>query len=118
VEGRAVSLSVESRAQPAVAVVEASGEVDLATVPKLREEISEHIVARRTNLLVDLRAVTYLDSTGLGVLVGAAKAVNAAGGSLRLVCDNPRLLRLLRITGLDKALAVHPTMESALGDGR
>lgn len=109
-------LSVDSKAEPLVAVVEAAGEVDLATVPKLREAISEQIVAGRTNVLVNLQAVTYLDSTGLGVLVGAVKAVHAAGGSLRVVCDNPRLLRLLRITGLDKALAVHPTVESALAD--
>lgn len=111
-----MTLIVDSKAEPQLAVVEAIGEVDLASVPRLREEISEHIVAGRTNLLVDLQAVTYLDSTGLGVLVGASKAVQAAGGSLRLVCDNPRLLRLLRITGLDKAFAVHPTVEAALAN--
>lgn len=111
-----MSLRVESNAEPLLAVVAASGELDLATVPKLREAISEHIVEGRRNILVDLRAVTYIDSTGLGVLVGAAKAVHSGGGSLRLVCDSPRLLRLLRITGLDRALAVHPTMEAALED--
>jgi anti-sigma B factor antagonist len=111
-----MTLSVDSKAESLLAVVEATGEVDLATVPQLREAISDHIVAGRTSLLVDLRAVTYLDSTGLGVLVGAAKAAGSQGGSLRLVCDNPRVLRLLRITGLDKALAVHPTVESALQD--
>jgi anti-sigma B factor antagonist len=107
---------MDSTAEPQVEVVEAVGAVDLASVPQLRDAISEHIVAGRTNLLVDLRAVTYVDSTGLGVLVGASKAVHAAGGSLRLVCDNPRLLRLLRITGLDKAFAVYPTVEAALAD--
>lgn len=111
-----MSLTVDSNAQPLLAVVQASGELDLASVPKLREAISEHIVEGRRHLVVDLQAVTYMDSTALGVLVGAAKAVRAAGGALRLVCDNPRVLRLLRITGLDKALAVHPTVESALQD--
>jgi anti-sigma B factor antagonist len=111
-----MTLTVDSRTERLVGVVEASGEVDIATVPALREAISEHIVVGRTNLLVDLRAVTFLDSTGLGVLVGASKAAQGAGGSLRLVCDSPRVLRLLRITGLSKALAVHPTVESALED--
>lgn len=87
-----MTLIVESKAEPRLAVVEAIGEVDLASVPQLREEISEHIVAGRTNLLVDLQAVTYLDSTGLGVLVGASKAVQAAGGSLRLGGSRARRL--------------------------
>lgn len=109
-------LTLDSRTEDHVAVIEASGEVDLATVPALREAISEQVAAGRTNLLLDLRAVTFLDSTGLGVLVGAAKKARGAGGSLRLVCDNARVLRLLRITGLDKALAVHPTLEAALSE--
>jgi anti-sigma B factor antagonist len=109
-----MSLTVETRADDLVGVVEATGEVNLATVADLRYAISEHIVAGRTNLLVDLRAVTFLDSTGLGVLVGAAKAAHGAGGSLRLVCASPRVLRLLRITGLTNAFAVHPDVASAL----
>jgi anti-sigma B factor antagonist len=107
-------LSLDSRTDRHLGIVSATGEIDLATVPALREAISEHIVAGRTNLLVDLRAVTFLDSTGLGVLVGAAKKAHGGGGCLRLVCDNDRVLRLLRITGLDRAIAVHPNVASAV----
>jgi len=95
-------------------VVTATGEVDLSSASLLREAIGAHLLADRADVVVDLSAVTFLDSTGLGLLVGAAKRARNAGGSLRLVCDNPRVLRVLRITGLDKTLPLYPDLESGV----
>jgi anti-sigma B factor antagonist len=96
-------------------VVTATGEVDLSSASLLREAVGVLLFADRADLVVDLTGVTFLDSTGLGLLVGAAKRARSAGGTLRLVCDNARVLRLLRITGLDKTLPLYPDLASAVG---
>ncbi|NUR07540.1 MAG: STAS domain-containing protein [Nocardioidaceae bacterium] len=111
-------LAVTSDVEHGVGVVVASGEVDLATAPSLRQAISDHLAAGQTLLLLDMTDVTFIDSTGLGILVGAAKKARGLGGSMRLVCDNPRILRLLTITGLARALPVHPTRAEAVLDWR
>jgi anti-sigma B factor antagonist len=98
-------------------VVAAAGEIDLATVPALRQAVSEHLAAGVTLLVLDLSEVTFIDSTGLGVLVGAGKKAAGVGGSMRLVCDNPRILRLLAMTGLSGVLAVHASRDEALTAG-
>ena len=106
-------LSVSSHSEGMLGVVVASGEIDLATVALLRQVISDHIAAGQSELLLDLTDVSFIDSTGLGVLVGAGKKTAGLGGSTRLVCSNPRILRLLKITGLSRAMAVLPTREAA-----
>jgi len=107
-------LTISSDVDRQVGVVVATGEVDLATVPAFRQAISDHLASGLALLLLDMRGVTFIDSTGLGVLVGANKKTTGLGGSMRLVCDNPRILRLLKITGLSRAFAVLPTREEAL----
>jgi anti-sigma B factor antagonist len=104
-----------SNAGPA-GVVTAGGEIDLATAPGIREAISDLMAAGHTHLVLDLREVTFMDSTGLGILVGAGKRASGLGGALRVVCDNARVLRLLAMTGLSRSLAVHPTLEDATAD--
>jgi len=63
---------------------------------------------------VDLQNVTFMDSTGLGVLVGRLKLVRTHDGSLSLVCSNDRVLKVFAITGLDKVFRIYPTVEQAL----
>ena len=58
-------------------------------------------------MVLHLDGVTFMDSTGLGVLVGAHKAQVAGGGRFEVVCSDPRLLRILRITGLHRVLTIH-----------
>jgi anti-sigma B factor antagonist len=99
-----------------VGLVELSGEIDLATVPTVRQAIGDQLAAGMTLLLLDLSAVTFIDSTGLGVLVGAGKKAAQLGGAIRVVSDNPRVVRLLTLTGLTLALGVHANRESALRD--
>jgi len=110
-------LELNTVADQQMGIVVASGEIDLATVPRLREAITAHLAGGLVNLLLDLSAVTFIDSTGLGVLVGAGKKAAGLGGSVQLVCDNARILRLLDITGLSKAMPVHATREAALNGG-
>ncbi len=84
------------------------GDVDLHTAPDLRTTLAAAVDEDAELVLVHLDEVTFLDSTGLGVLVGAWKAQRAAGRRLELVCSRPEPLKLLRLTGLDRVITVHP----------
>ncbi len=83
------------------------GEIDVHTAPQLRDRLDEVVRQQEDRVVVHLDDVTFMDSTALGVLVGAHKAQCASGGTLELVCSERRLLRLLRITGLDEVLTIH-----------
>ena len=96
------------------AVLQVTGEVDVYTAPMLRERIREIAAKGAVHLIADLGQVDFLDSTGLGVLVGALKRLREDGGSLALVITTPRLLRIFQITGLTKALAVWPSAADAV----
>ena len=99
-------LSVDVRLCSSGVTVTVRGEVDVHTAPILRARLHEVISQGEQRVVVHLDGVTFLDSTGLGVLVGAHKAQSAAGGTLELVCGQPRLLRIIGLTGLDRVLDV------------
>lgn len=109
-----MKLTVATTERDDVTIVTVSGEVDVYTAPQLRSALEERIAAGQTALIVDLQDVGFLDSTGLGVLVGRLKAVKKLDGWLRVVCTNERILRLFSITGLDRVISVHDTVEAAL----
>jgi anti-sigma B factor antagonist len=97
------------------AVVEVKGEIDVYTAPKLREKLIELVSEGSYNVVVNLEGVDFLDSTGLGVLVGALKRVKAHDGSLSLVCTQDKILKIFKITGLTKVFPIHPSVEEAAG---
>jgi len=109
-----VELSVTTSRQGDVTVVNVAGEVDVYTAAQLRAALDEEVAAGHVELVVDLDEVTFLDSTGLGVLVGRLKLVRNQSGWLRLVCSNERILRVFRITGLDKVFGIHASVDEAL----
>ena len=95
-------------------IVAVGGEIDVYTAPKLRDKITELVGDGIYDLVIDMEEVEFLDSTGLGVLVGGLKKVRAHDGSLQLVCNQDRLLKIFRITGLAKVFVIHDTAEAAL----
>lgn len=95
-------------------VVHVGGEIDVYTAPLVREKLDEQITAGRNDLVVDLTDVTFLDSTGLGVLVGRLKLTRSLGGSMRIVGTDDRVLKVFAITGLDKVFDIHADVDSAL----
>jgi len=109
-----VELSVTSETRGEATVVHVGGEVDVYTAPVLREHLDEHISAGRHHLVVDLGGVSFMASTGLGVLVGRLKLVRATNGTLRLVCSNDRILNVFSITGLDKVFQIFDSVDDAL----
>ncbi|CAN5751532.1 MAG TPA: STAS domain-containing protein [Actinomycetota bacterium] len=97
------------------AVVSVSGEIDVYTAPKLREKLIELVSEGTYDVIVDLEKVDFLDSTGLGVLVGALKRVKAHDGSLALVCTQDKILKIFKITGLTKVFPIHSSVDEAAG---
>lgn len=91
-----------------------TGEVDVATAPTLRDRLDEAIDHHPPLLVVDLSSVTFIDSMGLGVLIGASKRVDDTGAALRLVIAEPRILKLFEITGLLEIFTIVSTREQAL----
>jgi len=94
-------------------VVTVAGEIDVYTAPKLREKLIELVSEGTYDVVVDLEKVDFLDSTGLGVLVGALKRVKAHDGSLALVCTQDKILKIFKITGLTKVFPIHSSVDEA-----
>ena len=112
-----MDLTLATREEDGRAVVAVGGEIDVYTAPKLRDQITDLVGKGSYDIVIDLEAVDFLDSTGLGVLVGGLKKVRAHDGSLELVCSQERLLKIFRITGLAKVFAIHSSAEAAIAAG-
>ena len=111
-----MDLSLSTRTEGDRTVVVVGGEIDVYTAPKLREQLIDLVSSGQYHLVVDMEGVEFLDSTGLGVLVGGLKRVRTHNGSLQLVCSQERVLKVFRITGLTKVFAIHDTVEQALAN--
>lgn len=95
-------------------VVTVTGEIDVATAPTLRERLQACIDKGDRGVVVDLLEVPFLDSTALGVLVGAAKRLREQSGWLRIVLTEPRVAKVFEITGLTETLPIYPTVDQAV----
>jgi anti-sigma B factor antagonist len=98
-----------------VGVVAAGGEIDYAVSPLLHEHIARYINAGTRHLLIDLSAATFIDSTAIGVMMGAVGSLHeACSGRLAAVCVHGNVLKILEISGLQAAIAIYSTREEAL----
>jgi anti-sigma B factor antagonist len=95
-------------------VIAVRGEVDLFTAPELKKAVGDAIDAGRTRVVVDLTKTTFLDSSGLGVLVGALQRLRDRGGALSIVNVDAAISRTFSITGLDQILAIRETLDDAI----
>ena len=99
-------------------VVTVAGEVDVATAPALRDCLDQAVRRAEGAVVVDLLGVTFIDSTGLGVLIGAQRGCAEDGRELQLVIAEPRILKVFEITGLTELFPIVATLEeSADGTG-
>jgi len=108
-----VNLSIAIDSVEGVKVVHIGGELDVYTAPQLREILTEALEGR-DRLVVDLLRVQFIDSTGLGVLVASQQKAHASSQDLRLVLDDPYLLKIFRITGFDGVFSIFPQVTDAI----
>ena len=95
-------------------VIDVRGEIDIYTAPRLRELLIDLVSQGSYQLVVNLDEVGFLDSTGLGVLVGGLRRVRARDGSLDLVCTQQPILKILKITGLTEVFGIYETADQAI----
>jgi anti-sigma B factor antagonist len=100
------------------AVMRIAGEIDAYTAPELRQQVISLADAGTLHIVADLRAVDFLDSTGLGVLVASLRRMRLREGSLKLVVSGGRILQLFDITGLSRAFALHASVLDAISADR
>src|SRR6202451_1718200 len=112
--GGFVDLKLGHYNKDGIEVVDVEGEIDVYTAPRLRELLIDLVNKNNYQLVVNMEKVEFLDSTGLGVLVGGLKRVRAHDGSLDLVCTQERILKIFRITGLTKVFGIHETVDKAI----
>ena len=104
---------IRVRRERGYAIAAVAGEVDIATVTRLRERLFE-LAASGGPLVVDLDQVRFIDSAGLAALVGAARRAASHGASLQAGCARPRIRQLFRLTGLDSQVPLARTLAGAL----
>jgi anti-sigma B factor antagonist len=97
-------------------VLAVHGEVDVYTAPRFRERLIELASAGKLRVVVDLEGVDFLDSTGLGVLVGGLKRLRSNDGDLSLVCTQSRILKVFEVTGLTKVFEIFESVDAAVAD--
>jgi anti-sigma B factor antagonist len=96
------------------AVLRIGGEVDVYTAPQLRERVIQLLGYGARHIIADLREVEFLDSTGLGALVGSLKRLREQDGSLKLVTAADKILTIFRLTGLVHVFALHSSFPEAI----
>ncbi|WP_285115658.1 STAS domain-containing protein [Leifsonia sp. fls2-241-R2A-40a] len=99
-----------------VAVLAAEGRISLVTAPELRREVQRVVDDGHTRVAMDLSAVAFIDSSGLGALISGLKTARAAGGDLRLAGAGDHVTRVLRLTNLDRILRVFPSSDDTYRD--
>lgn len=109
-----MQVTVTTSQQEGVFILALGGDIDVATAVTVRDALDRVIAAGHHHVVMDLNEVRFLDSTGLGVMVGRLKAVRDLGGDMHLVCTSSRIARVLSLTGLDEVFSLHDTVEEAV----
>ena len=97
-----------------VMVLRLDGEVDVYTAPKLKSRLIDLVDQGKFKIIVDLEKVVFMDSSGLGVLVGCLKRVRSHDGAISLICSQENILKIFRITGLVKIFPIFDNEGQAL----
>lgn len=106
-------LSVTVRRERGVVIAEVTGDIDMSTVPGLRERLFG-LADSGQPVIVDLNRISFIDSAGLGVLIATARRASEHGGSLHAVCSRPQTRKLLWLTGVDRRIPLTATVDGAL----
>jgi len=107
---------VVHEAEPDAAVLECSGRLNMVSAPTFRETVSEVVTGGRPKVVVELSGVEFMDSSGLGALVGSLKTARQAGGDLRIAAPSDQVEMVLKLSNMDKILRTYPDGDAAVSD--
>lgn len=110
-------MNLTSTHRDGFSVITIDGRLTASGAPRLRDAVKELVEAGRTRIVVDLGGTEFVDSSGLGALIGGLKAARVAGGDLRIAAVPDAVRTVMRLTNLDRVLREHPSPETAF-DGR
>ncbi len=99
------------------AVVAVEGRLTATGAPRLRQAVDDAVAAGRPHVVVDMAATEFIDSSGIGALIGGLKSARLADGDLRIAAVPDSVRRVLKLTNLDRVLRAYPVAEDAF-DGR
>jgi anti-sigma B factor antagonist len=108
-----MELDIQKSTTGALCELTLTGEIDVYTAPNLKQELVALIESGCVNVIVDLEGVAFIDSSGLGVLVSALRRARERDGSVRIVCSRDSVLKIFRITGLDKVFPIFSEISEA-----
>ena len=97
-------------------VLAPEGKFNLVAAPRFKAQIDDLVAAGKSRLVVDLHAVDFIDSSGLGVLIGGLKSARQHGGDLRIALAGDQVRAVLKLTNLDRILTPYATLDEALHD--
>lgn len=98
---------------PAAVVLTVLGDLDMAAAPGFRQAVVAEVAGGARLVVLDLTAVDFVDSVGLGVVVGALRRLRAHAGDLVVVCPEPRIRRVFEMCDLDRVFALHQDVGAA-----
>ncbi|MDH2415298.1 STAS domain-containing protein [Nocardioides sp. CER19] len=108
------ALSFDVSFEEQACVIHVSGDIDITTAEWLRTRLLQLADEGHVNQVLSFEGDVFLDSAGLGAIVSIRRRLQVLGGALVLACSNELVLRLLRLTSLDKVVAIHATAAEAL----
>lgn len=109
-----MDLKINTKSADGVPIIELEGEVDVYTAPRVKSRLVDLVDEGKFNIVVDLEAVDFMDSSGLGVLVGGLKRVKPHNGGISIVCTKDKILKIFKITGLTKVFPIFGSTDEAL----
>jgi anti-sigma B factor antagonist len=99
-----------------VAVIRGEGRLNMVSAPRLRGAVADAVAAGRPRVVVDLSGVEFMDSSGLGALVGCLKTTRQAGGDLRIAAPSDQVVMVLQLSNLDRILTSYTSAADAYRD--
>ena len=99
-----------------IAIIRGEGRLNMVSAPLLRGAVADAIAGGRPRVVVDLSGVEFMDSSGLGALVGCLKTARQAGGDLRISAPSDQVVMVLQLSNLDRILTSYATAEAAFSD--
>ncbi|MYK73518.1 MAG: STAS domain-containing protein [Acidimicrobiaceae bacterium] len=110
-----VSVTIQRSERLPWTVLSVGGELDVVGAPELRQAVVKEVADGARGLLIDLSELDFVDSFGMGAIVGALKRMRQRGGELALVCPSRRIRRVFELCDLDRIIAFHDSIDSAAG---